>query len=77
MLLNLSKIFYEVLLSNFLIGQEADWPDLMPAELRADQIKEIQKEGETISGTVMIWTDIVDDCLDMEPLLIMFEMKPC
>lgn len=41
MLLNLSKIFYEVLLSNFLIGQEADWPDLMPAELRADQSKEI------------------------------------
>ena len=41
MLLNLSKIFYEVLLSNFLIGQEADWPDLMPAELRADQNQEI------------------------------------
>ena len=77
MLLNLSKIFYEVLLSNFLIGQEADWPDLMPAELRADQSKEIQKEGETISGTVMIWTDIVDNCSDMEPLLFMFEMKPC
>ena len=31
MLLNLSKIFHEVLLSKFLIGQEADWPALLNA----------------------------------------------